>query len=104
MLRKEHNRTYAPVRLSGLGALYCLGHEVYGRWHVECVELLIKLAREHSRGLPVRLRKGLYLSYLKRWSNLIGVAIKKAFADNILNSAGAEISSSMLEVALSLSG
>ena len=100
----DNNRTYAPVIRSGLGALFCLGHEVYGRWHVKCVELLIQLAREHSRGLPVRLRKGLFISYVKRWSSLIGVAIQKAVADNILNSAGVDLSSSMLEVAPSLSG
>ena len=99
-----NNRTYAPVVSSGLGALYCLGHEVYGRWHTECVDLLIQLAREHSRGLPARLRKGLLISYVKRWSSLIGVAIQKAVADNILNSAGTDISTSMLEVAPSISG
>ena len=54
---RENNSTYAPVVTSGLGALYCLGHEVYGRWHTQGIDLLIALAREHARGLLFRIKQ-----------------------------------------------
>ena len=99
----DNRRTYEPVIRSGLGALYCFGHEVYGRWHTPCVELVVQLAREHFRCLPFHLKKGLFMNYLKRWSSLISVAIQRAVASNILNDAGSDISSSLLEITPSIS-
>ena len=42
----DNNDTYRPVVDSGLGALYCLGHEVFGRWGPQAVKLLPELARD----------------------------------------------------------
>ena len=84
----ENNVTYAPVITSGLGALYRLGHEVYGRWHTQGIDLLIALAREHVRGLPFRIKKGLCFNYIKRWSSIIGVNLQKSVADTINSNFG----------------
>ena len=65
---RENNSTYAPVSASGLGALFCLGFEVYGRWGKQCAQLLPLLAREKSRGFHPRLRRGIALGYQSRWS------------------------------------
>ena len=104
--RAEHdnNVTYAPVLSSGLGALFCLGHEVYGRWHTQAIDLLIALAREHARGVPSRIKQGLFLSYLKRWSSIICVSLQKTVADGINFTAAGDISSFPLEPAPTLSG
>ena len=90
---RENNITYTPVLVSGLGALFCLGHEVYGRWHCPATELLIALAREHSRGLPSRIKGGLFLSYIKRWSSIICVSLQESVADGINHTAGGDIRS-----------
>ena len=72
---RKNNANYHEVISSGLGTLYSLGFEVYGRWHTSCIDLLDKLAREHSRGLSSRIRQGVYLSYLHRWSDLLAIAL-----------------------------
>ena len=82
---------------TGLGALYCLGCEVYGRWGEQCIKLLPLLARERSRGMHPRLRRGTALSYLTRWSGLIAVAVQKAVADSALRSDGADLLTTLLE-------
>ena len=102
MLR-EATTTYNPVVESGLGALYCLGSEVYckvskftagGR---QCIELLPKLARERARGAHPRLRKGMALAYQRRWSDLIAIGLQKAVADATLRRQEAELVTTLLE-------
>ena len=77
--------------------MHCLGHEVYGRWHEPCTILLVDLARERSRGLPARLRKGLCLKFLSRWSSLIAVALQRAVVDAVLHGTGGDIASKLVE-------
>ena len=62
----DNNETYDAVTRSGLGVVRCLGHEVFGRWCTQGVELLPLLAREKSRGIHPRLRRGVALSYQRR--------------------------------------
>ena len=93
---KKNDATYTPVTNSGLGVVHCLGHEVYGRWHEPCTILLVELARERSRGLPVRLRKGLCLKFLSRLSSFIAVALQRAVADAVLRDIGGDIASKLL--------
>ena len=96
---RDNNRTYQPVLDSGLGALYCLGHEVYGRWSAQAVELLPRLALERSRGMHPRLRKGAALSYLNRWSGLIAVAVQRAVSVAAMRDEGADLVTTLLEPA-----
>ena len=76
-----------------------MGHEVYGRWGKQCIELLPPLAREKARGFHPRLRRGLALSYLSRWSGLIAVAVQKAVAVARLRDEGADLVDTLLEEA-----
>ena len=92
-----NNGTYAPVVESGLGALYLLGHEVYGRMSRQCVELLPQLAQEKARGSPIRLRRGTALSYLTRWSCLLSVSLQKAVAAGVLRDHGGDLPCTLLE-------
>ena len=55
----DNNDIYWDVTSTGLGELLCLGCEVYGRWSRQCVDLVPKLARERTRGLHVRVRRGI---------------------------------------------
>ena len=64
---RGNNNTYHEVDSSGLGALYSLGAEVYGRWSAQCVELVPALARERARGLHPRVRRGTALGLQHRW-------------------------------------
>ena len=56
----DNAQTYAPV--AGLGAIYCLGSEVYGRWGTAAVQLVRDLVRERSRLLHPRVRRGTALN------------------------------------------
>ena len=88
---RDNNHTYRPVLESGLGELYCLGHEVFGRWGRQAVKLLPLLARERARGMHPRLRRGTALSYLTRWSGLIAIGFQKAVATAVLRDTGADL-------------
>ena len=94
---RENNHTYQPVLSSGLGALYSLGHEVYGRMGAQCAELLPKLAHAKARGMHPRLRRGAALSYLCRWTSLLGVSLQKAVANGALRTHGADLLTTLLE-------
>ena len=51
---RDNNQTYHEVIDTGLGALYCLGAEVFGRMRTQAVKLLPELARERSRSMHPR--------------------------------------------------
>ena len=61
--KRNAKKNYPDVISSGLGALYSLGFETYGRWHSSCIDLLEKLAHERSRGTSDRIRHALYLFF-----------------------------------------
>ena len=55
------------------------------------------MAREHTRGTHPRLRRGLALYYLNRWSGLIAVALQKVVANCVLRTEGADLVTTLLE-------
>ena len=93
----DNDNTYAAVTASGLGALYCLGFEVFGRWGHQCVELLPLLAREKARGLHPRLRKGAALGYQQRWAGVVSIGVMKAVAAAAMRGDGADLATTLLE-------
>ena len=74
----DNNDNYRAVLDTGLGALYSLGFEVFGKWSRQCVELLPKLAMERARGEHPRLRRGIALAFQQRWSSILSVAVQRA--------------------------
>ena len=96
---RDNNSTYQPVIDSGLGALYCLGFEVYGRWSRQAIELIPLLAREKARCMHPRLRRGVALAFQTRWTGLIAVAVQKAVAQGRLRGEGADLATTLLEEA-----
>ena len=100
---EDNNNTYRDVLATGLGALLCLGSEVYGRWSRQCIDLVPKLARERMRGLHVRVRRGMALSLQHRWWSLLGLAVQNSVAHVVLSSAaGVDLMASGLEPAPAL--
>ena len=82
-----NNTAYPEVENSGLGLLYCLGAEVYGRWGKQSIQLVPVLARERTRDLHVRIRRGAQLGFQHRWWGLLGMALQKAVARAVLREA-----------------
>ena len=75
-----------------------LGAEIFGRWSGQCVRLEPELARERSRGIHLRLRRGVAYSLQHRWWGLLGIGLQKAAAHLILNApAGADLVQTQLE-------
>ena len=97
LAQNKNDNTYVDVTRSGLGSLYCLGFEVFGRWGKQSAELIPKLAREKSRGMHPRLRRGLALAYQRRWSGLVSVGLMKAVAAAALRGEGADLATTLLE-------
>ena len=87
----QNNNNYPEVITSGLGALYCLGAEVYGRMCKQAVDLLPELARERCRGLHPRLRRGTALGLLHRWSGILSVGLQRGVAHVVANEYGADL-------------
>jgi len=94
----DNDDTYHEVISSGLGALLCLGCEVYGRWGAQCVKLVPAMAREYARGLHPRIRRGTVLALQHRWWGLLGMALQRSVAHMVLHAdAGADLSAGQLE-------
>ena len=99
----ENNETYPEVVSSGVGALFCLGAEVYGRWGTPCVKLVPKLARDHAKGLHPRIRRGAALAYQHRWWGILSIALQKSVAHAVLRDAGEDLADVGLDAAPALS-
>ena len=96
--REDNDDIYHEVVSSGLGFLLCLGAEVYGRWGQQSIDLVPALARERSRGLHPRIRRGAALGLQHRWWGLLGVALQSAVAHVVYNSnAGVDLITQQLE-------
>ena len=96
--QRDNDTIYEEVLSTGLGALLCLGCEVYGRWGQQCVKLVPELARERARGLHPRVRRGTALSLQHRWWGILGIALQKSVAEMVANAdAGADLATGQLE-------
>ena len=93
----DNTATYQPVVDSGLGALYCLGCEVYGRWGQPCITLMSALIRERTRMLNPRVRRGTALGLQHRWWGILSVTLQKAVATAILRQTGEDLQTCLLE-------
>ena len=78
---RENDANYWEVVKTGLGALYCVGCERYGRWDESCIKVIPDLAREHARGLHPRVRRGTALGYQR---SLVSVALQKSMTAAVL--------------------
>ena len=96
--QRDNDHIYQEVLSTGLGVLLCLGCEVYGRWGDQCVKLVPELARERTRGLNPRVRRGTALALQHRWWAILGMAVQKSVAEMVANAdAGADLVSGWLE-------
>ena len=95
---EDNNDIYSDVTSTGLGQLLCLGSEVFGRWSRQCIDLVPKLARERTRGLHVRVRRGMALSLQHRWWAILGLAVQNSVSHIVLSSAaGVDLMATQLE-------
>ena len=98
----DNDNTYRLVIDSGLGALYCLGCEVYGRWGDACVKLVEKLVRERTRMMHPRVRRGTALGLQHRWWGILSIALQRAVARAILCDEGRDLADTLLEPCMGL--
>ena len=93
----ENNANYHEVVDSGLGVLYSLGAEVFGRWSTQAVALLPELARERSRGMHPRLRRSTALGLLHRWSGILAIGLQRGVSHIVAHDFGADLIRTQLE-------
>ena len=98
----DNNNTYAEVLSSGLGGLYCLGVEVFGRMSSQAVVLLPELARERGRGLNPRPRRSTALALLQRWSGILSIGLQRGVSHIVANDFGADLVRTQLEPCIAL--
>ena len=97
--QRENDGNYSEVTQSGLGALFCLGAEVFGRWSCQSIDLVPALAKERTRGLHPRLRRGTALLLQRRWWGILGIGIQQGVGHIIANDEGADLITTHLEPA-----
>ena len=97
-MQSENETTYAIVVEPGLGALDCLGFEVFGRWGRQAVDLLPRLAHCKAHGMHPRLRRSMALAYQHRWAGLISIGLMKAVVVAAQRGEGADLESTLLEL------
>ena len=93
----ENVATYPEVGDTGLGALYSLGAEVYGRGSRSCIRLVPQLARQHAKGLHPRIRRGTALAFQNRWWGILSIALQKSVAQAVLRDAGEDLAEACLD-------
>jgi hypothetical protein len=95
--RAQKQNTYPEIDETGLGKLFCLGVEVYGRWGEDSLKLVRDLARERCRTLPGAIARTSQAALLRRWWGLLSVSVQKAVSQSILRSAGPDLTETALE-------
>ena len=90
---QDNEDNYRPVVDSGIASLKCLGCEVFGRWSADCVQMVPAMALQRTKGLHVRVRRGLALALQRRWWGVLSIALQKAVANQVQNfaSGGADL-------------
>ena len=101
-VERDNANNYPEVERSGLGALYCLGGEDYRRLSSHSIDLLPRLARERTRGLHPRLRRGTSLLLLRRWLGILGVGLQRGTSHMKLMDSRADLVRALLEPATHL--
>ena len=91
----ENNNTYHEVVSSGLGALYSLGAEVFGRWRPQAVALLVELARGRNRGT----HRSPALGLQHRWAGILAIGLQRGVAHIAANDFEADLVRMQLEPA-----
>ena len=99
---EQKMETYPEVEASGLGKMLCLGCEVFGRWSNQVVDLSPRLAVARAHGLRVRVRWGVALGLLHRWSGLLSIALQRAVARAIIRDVGADLVGSLVHGTLEI--
>ena len=82
--------------------MYCLSAEVFGRWGEQSIELVPLLARERSRGLHPRVRRGTALLLQRRWWGILGIGLQRGVAHVLRHEMGADLVRTQLEPAVAL--
>ena len=96
--QRSYDDTYPEVVRSGLGALYCLGAEVFGRCSEQPIQLVPALARERTRGVHPRHRRCTALLLQRRWWGILGIALQRSVAHTALYCGnGADLATGALE-------
>jgi len=74
----DNSNNYHEATDTGLGSLYCLGCEVYGRRSEQGITLVPALARE------VRCRRGAALGFQYRFWSILNIALQRSVAEAVL--------------------
>eukprot|EP00959_Pyramimonas_sp_CCMP1952_P463293 9484691-Pyramimonas_sp.AAC.2 len=66
-----------------------IGSTIFGRWGAQSIQIVPELARERSRGLHRRIRRGTFLGLLHWWWGLLGISLPSAGARAVLRDVAA---------------
>ena len=94
----DNDLNYEEVESSGLGRLFCLGCEVYGRWCSQALRLVPALVAARVKGLPPGVRGGIAAALRTRWWGLLATAVQRLVAQAVLRNAGADLVSGFFEI------
>ena len=72
---------------------------MFGRWSSQSIELVPALARESTRGLHPRVRRGTCMLLQKRWWGILGIGLQRGISHIIAYSWGTDLQRSLLEPA-----
>ena len=79
--RRRKERTYPELNgAGGRARLVVLAAEVGGRWSDETAQFLEALAKHRAQGAPGVMGQRVQSAWLRRWGNLLGCNVAKAFA------------------------
>ena len=84
--RRNRVNDYPDIESAPNATLICAGCETYGRFSETCLHLVNQLAKFRASSSPDILKKSIQRAFSQRWWAILGIAVQRAVAENILNS------------------
>jgi len=95
--RRNKETDYPDVERCRNATLICAGVETYGRWSLQCIELVRQLARYRTRDTIEVLRNSARSAYAHRWWRLLSCCVQRVVCENILYPAAAYLAAAAAE-------
>ena len=82
--RADKERKYSELLNGDRCRLVVVALETDGRWSLEAVDFIERLAMARSRDAPPNLQRSAFLSWRRRWTRMIAISCGRSFANSLV--------------------
>ena len=82
--RADKERKYSELLNGDRCRLVVVALETGGRWSLEAVDFIERLAMARARDAPPNLQRSAFLSWRRRWTRMIAISCGRSFANSLV--------------------